>query len=48
VFDEELRARVAGFQRGRALVADGIVGDETLRQLVHRDPGVPRLSRAGS
>ncbi len=48
VFDDELRARVANFQRARALVADGIVGDETMSQLVHRDPGVPRLSRAGS
>jgi len=50
VFDDELRSRVIAFQRDRSLVADGIVGEETLTHLstARRDPSVPRLWRAGS
>jgi len=50
LFDEELRARVVAFQRSRSLVADGIVGEETLIHLSNADPDplTPRLSRAGS
>jgi general secretion pathway protein A len=50
VFDDELRGRVIAFQRSRALVADGIVGEETATHLssAQRDPSVPRLGRAGS
>ncbi len=45
VFDEELRARVIAFQRARALVADGIVGEETLIHLASpRDGKAPRLA----
>jgi general secretion pathway protein A len=45
VYDEGLRARVAAFQRRHALVADGVVGDETLVRLVITggDPPAPRL-----
>jgi len=50
VFDNDLRARVIAFQRSRSLMADGIVGKETLIHLsaAQRDPQVPRLRRAGS
>ena len=50
VFDDNLRARVIAFQRSRSLMADGIVGEETLTHLsaALRDPKVPRLRRAGS
>ncbi len=50
VFDDDLRARVIAFQRSRSLLADGIVGEETLTHLsaALRDPKVPRLRRAGS
>ena len=50
VFDDDLRARVIAFQRSRSLMADGIVGEETLTHLsvAQRDPKVPRLRRAGS
>ena len=50
VFDNDLRARVIAFQRSRSLMADGIVGKETLTHLsvAQRDPKVPRLRRAGS
>ncbi|HEY7205310.1 MAG TPA: AAA family ATPase [Methylomirabilota bacterium] len=50
VFDDELKARVVAFQRARSLVADGVVGDETLAQMgtLQRDGGTPRLVRAGS
>jgi general secretion pathway protein A len=50
VFDDHLRARVIAFQRSRSLMADGIVGEETLTHLsvAQRDPKVPRLRRAGS
>ena len=50
VFDDDLRARVIAFQRSRSLMADGIVGEETLTHLsaALRDPKVPRLRRAGS
>jgi general secretion pathway protein A len=50
VFDDELKARVVAFQRARSLVADGVVGDETLAQLrtLQRDGGTPRLVRSGS
>jgi len=50
VFDEDLRSRVVAFQRARSLVADGIVGEETLVHLSSggRDQRIPRLSDAGS
>jgi len=50
VFDDELRTRVIAFQRGASLVADGIVGEETLIQLSRgqRDPRTPRLSQPGT
>jgi general secretion pathway protein A len=50
VFDDDLRARVQAFQRSRSLVADGIVGEETLIHLstALRDARTPRLTRAGS
>jgi general secretion pathway protein A len=50
VFDEDLRARVMAFQRARSLVADGIVGEETLLHLSAgpRDQRIPRLSQTGS
>jgi general secretion pathway protein A len=50
VFDEELRGRVVAFQRSRSLVADGIVGEETLIHLstAQRDARAPRLTQAGS
>ena len=49
-FDDALRGRVMAFQRARALVADGIVGEETLIHLVGtaRDEATPRLSQGGS
>ena len=45
VFDDALRARVIAFQSSRALVPDGIVGEDTLSQLVSavRPAGTPRL-----
>jgi len=50
VFDDELKARVVAFQRARSLVADGVVGEETLAQMssLGRDVGTPRLVRSGS
>jgi general secretion pathway protein A len=50
VYDDELRARVIAFQRARSLLADGIVGEETLLHLsaAPRDPSIPRLSQSGS
>jgi general secretion pathway protein A len=50
LFDDELRARVIAFQRARSLQADGVVGEETVSQLMasRRDSRVPRLWRAGS
>jgi general secretion pathway protein A len=50
VFDDDLRARVIAFQRSRLLMADGIIGKETLTYLsaAQRDPKMPRLWRAGS
>ena len=49
-FDKDLRARVIAFQRSRSLMADGIIGKETLTYLsaAQRDPKVPRLLQAGS
>ncbi len=46
VYDASLEQRVVAFQRSRALMPDGIVGDETLLQLTlaTREPGVPSLS----
>jgi general secretion pathway protein A len=46
VFDESLRARVAAFQAKRALVADGVVGEETLTLLSSavRDASTPSLA----
>ncbi len=45
-YDELLKARVIAFQRSRRLVADGIVGEETLAHLTlaAREPGTPSLS----
>lgn len=50
VFDDDLKARVVAFQRTRSLVADGVVGEETLAQMssLQRDVGTPRLVRSGS
>ena len=50
VFDQDLRSRVMAFQRARSLVADGIVGEETLLHLSvgTRDQRIPRLSETGS
>jgi general secretion pathway protein A len=50
IFDEDLRSRVMAFQRARSLVADGIVGEETLLHLSAgaRDQRIPRLSETGS
>jgi general secretion pathway protein A len=49
VYDDALRARVTAFQRHHALVADGVVGDETLVRLVTAtgNPRVPRLTTIG-
>jgi general secretion pathway protein A len=46
LFDYALQKRVLDFQRSRGLVADGIVGENTLIQLNTRSEreGVPRLS----
>lgn len=46
-YDSALKERVIGFQRSRALDPDGLVGEETLAQLMvaANEPGVPRLSR---
>ncbi len=46
VYDASLERRVIAFQRSRALVQDGLVGDETLLHLTlaARDSGVPSLS----
>ncbi|HTU02024.1 MAG TPA: AAA family ATPase [Candidatus Sulfotelmatobacter sp.] len=46
LFDQELRRHVLAFQRSRSLVADGIVGGETLLHLALaiREPGMPSLS----
>ena len=47
LYDSALKERVIGFQRSRALDPDGLVGEETLAQLMvaANEPGVPRLSR---
>ncbi len=39
VYDEELTARVVAFQRSRALIPDGIAGEETLAHLSDDAPG---------
>ena len=46
VYDEILEQRVRDFQRSRSLVPDGVVGEETLTQLVlaTRDPRAPSLT----
>jgi general secretion pathway protein A len=46
-YDEDLRQRVLAFQRSKSLVADGLVGEETLAQLTLAvpEPGTPSLSR---
>jgi general secretion pathway protein A len=46
VFDEALRARVAAFQAKRALVPDGIVGEETLTLLTAAAPDTAMPSLA--
>jgi general secretion pathway protein A len=45
-YDDELKEQVIAFQRRRALVPDGIAGEETLSHLITAapDPGVPVLS----
>ena len=49
VFDDELKARVVAFQRARSLVADGVVGEETVAKMMPlRDAGTPRILRDGS
>jgi general secretion pathway protein A len=47
LYDSALTKRVIGFQRSRVLDPDGLVGEETLVQLMvaAHEPGVPRLSR---
>jgi general secretion pathway protein A len=47
LYDAALKERVIGFQRSRVLDPDGLVGEETLAQLMvaAHEPGVPRLSR---
>lgn len=47
LYDSALKERVIGFQRSRALDPDGLVGEETLAQLMvaANELGVPRLSR---
>jgi general secretion pathway protein A len=47
IYDEALQQRIRDFQRSRSLVPDGVVGEETVVQLVlaTRDPGTPSLSR---
>ena len=47
LYDSALKERVTGFQRSRALDPDGLVGEETLAQLMvaANEPGVPRLSQ---
>jgi general secretion pathway protein A len=48
VYDERMRARVAGFQQSRALNVDGVAGVETVAHLALavRQPDVPRLASA--
>ena len=50
VFDDALRARIVAFQRSRALVPDGIVGEETFVHLSFApgEPAMPRLAKVGS
>jgi general secretion pathway protein A len=47
LYDSALTKRVIGFQRSRVLDPDGLVGEETLVQLMvaAHEPGVPGLSR---
>jgi general secretion pathway protein A len=47
LYDAALKERVIGFQRSRVLDPDGLVGEETLAQLMvaAHEPGVPRLFR---
>jgi general secretion pathway protein A len=49
LYDQELKQRVLAFQGSRSLLADGLVGEETLAQLTlaAREPGTPSLSRRG-
>ncbi|HSB69890.1 MAG TPA: AAA family ATPase [Candidatus Methylomirabilis sp.] len=46
LYDQELKQRVLAFQQSRSLVADGLVGEETLVQLTlaAREPGTPSLT----
>ena len=45
VYDAELQRRVRDFQRSRSLVADGIVGEETLAHITFARPdGRPSLT----
>jgi general secretion pathway protein A len=46
LYDDDLKEQVTAFQRRRALVPDGVAGEETLSHLITavRDPGVPVLS----
>lgn len=47
LYDSALKERVIAFQLSRVLDPDGLVGEETLAQLMvaAHEPGVPRLSR---
>jgi general secretion pathway protein A len=47
VYDAELEQRVIAFQRSRSLASDGLVGPETIAQLMLaiRDSDMPSLSR---
>jgi len=47
-YDDDLRQRVVAFQRGRSLVPDGVVAEETLTHLARAlaEPGIPSLSRS--
>jgi general secretion pathway protein A len=46
LYDDELKARVIAFQRSRALVPDGIAGEETLVHL-SAGPGTPVIQHLG-
>lgn len=50
VFDDELKARVMAFQRSRSLVADGVVGEETVARMISSqgDARRPHLWQGGS
>jgi general secretion pathway protein A len=47
-YDDDLKQRVVAFQRGRSLIPDGVVAEETLTHLARAlaEPGIPSLSRS--